>query len=107
MSVTDLVYQALAMQSHLPADAAARLRDDGFVVIQGPPTPGGIEQLSTAYDRAVAAADPVDIRVSSSTRVTDFVDRGPCFRRCWLPAVRLSAGRGAAGSIIVFNGSVW
>jgi len=79
MSVTDVVYQALAMQSHLPADAAARLRDDGFVVIQGPPTPGGIEQLSTAYDRAVAAADPVDIRVSSSTRVTDFVDRGPEF----------------------------
>jgi ectoine hydroxylase-related dioxygenase (phytanoyl-CoA dioxygenase family) len=79
MSVADIAYQAIATQSQLPADVAAQLRSDGFVVIPGPVTPGGIEQLSEAYDRAVAAANPADIRVSASTRVTDFVDRGPEF----------------------------
>ena len=78
MSATDAVYQALAAQAHLSADAA-QLRDDGFIVIPGPPTPGGVERLSEAYDGAVAAADPADIRVSSSMRVTDFVDRSPEF----------------------------
>jgi len=79
MSATDTVYRAIAAQSLLPADIDARLRSDGFAVIPGPATPGGIERLSEAYDRAVASADPADIRVSSSTRVTDFVDRGPEF----------------------------
>ena len=37
--------------------------------------PGGIAGLQTAYDAAVASADMADKRVSSSTRVTDFVNR--------------------------------
>jgi len=73
------MYQVIDAQSQLPASAAAQLRDAGVVVIPGPVTPGGIERLSEAYDRAVATADAADIRVSSSTRVTDFVDRGPEF----------------------------
>src|SRR6185369_143477 len=60
-------------------DAAAQLRDTGFVVIPGPVIPGGIERLSAAYDHAIATADAADVRVSSSTRVTDFVNRGPEF----------------------------
>jgi len=79
MSAVDTVYQVIAGQSQLPADDAVQLRDDGFVVIPGPATPGGVEQLCKAYDRAVATADPADIRVSTSTRVTDFVDRGAEF----------------------------
>lgn len=73
------MYQAIAAQSQLPADVAAQLRDAGFVVIPGPVTPGGIERLSEAYDHAVATADAADVRVASSTRVTDFVNRGPEF----------------------------
>lgn len=70
------MYQAIAAQSQLPANVASELSDAGFVVISGPAIPGGIERLSEAYDNVVAAADPADVRVSSSTRVTDFVNRG-------------------------------
>ena len=73
------MYQAIASQTSLPADIAAQLRDKGFVVVSGPATPGGLHGLSKAYDRAVATADPADVRIASSTRVTDFVSRGPEF----------------------------
>ena len=79
MSVTDPMYRAIAAQSHMTAGAAAQLCDAGFVVIPGPTIPGGIERLSAAYDHAVATADAADVRVASSTRVTDFVNRAPEF----------------------------
>jgi hypothetical protein len=50
--------------------------------MRGPVITGGREQLSEAYDRAVAAADPADVhlgRTKSSTRIDDFVNRGPEF----------------------------
>jgi ectoine hydroxylase-related dioxygenase (phytanoyl-CoA dioxygenase family) len=56
------------------------LRDAGFVVIPGPVAPGGVAQLAAAYDSAVASARPDDVSVgSSTTRVHDFVNRGPEF----------------------------
>lgn len=76
---TDALYEAIAAESRMPGDSAARLHDAGFVVIPGPATPGGIEHLSQAYDRAVATADAADVRISSSTRMTDIVSRGPEF----------------------------
>jgi hypothetical protein len=79
MTATDAMYRAIAAQSQLPAEIAVQLRDAGFVVIPGPVTPGGIEGLSEAYDRSVATADAADVRVASSTRVTDFVNRGTEF----------------------------
>lgn len=79
MTMTDTMYEAIAAQSHLQGDLATRLLETGFVVVPGPAVPGSIEQLSSAYDRIVATADAADIRVSSSTRVTDFVTRGPEF----------------------------
>jgi ectoine hydroxylase-related dioxygenase (phytanoyl-CoA dioxygenase family) len=48
----------------------------------GPVAPDGLKQLSEAYDRAVAAADPADVhtgRTGSSTRIDDFVNRGSDF----------------------------
>ena len=79
VAATDSTYQAIAAQSQLPASVASQLCDAGFVVIPGPATPGGTEQLSAAYDEAVASANAADVRVASSTRVTDFVNRGPEF----------------------------
>jgi hypothetical protein len=72
-------YRALAAESVLPPDAARQLRDIGFVVLQGPEVPGGWVRLSQAYDRAVLTADPSDVSTRSSTRVHDFVNRGPEF----------------------------
>jgi ectoine hydroxylase-related dioxygenase (phytanoyl-CoA dioxygenase family) len=53
--------------------------NDGFVVIPGPCVHGGIAQAQAAFDTAVASADIADVRISSSTRVTDFVNRSAEF----------------------------
>src|SRR5688572_30375373 len=71
-----------AASHHLPADAARKLREIGFIVMPGPAIEDGPEQLSRAYDRAVATAAPEDVhigRTRSSTRVNDFVNRGSEF----------------------------
>jgi hypothetical protein len=91
MTATDAMYQEITAQSQLPADIAAQLRDAGFAVIPGPATPGGIERLSEAYDRAVATADAADVRIASSTRVTDFVSRGPEFDGIYMFSPLLAA----------------
>jgi Phytanoyl-CoA dioxygenase (PhyH) len=69
----------IAAESRLPPDAARQLSENGFVVVPGPSIPGGPEQLSEAYDGAVATAEPADVSIRSSTRVNDFVNRGPEF----------------------------
>src|SRR5262249_28540268 len=72
-------YSVIAAASDLAPDAARQLRDRGFVVMPGPEIPGGSVRLSQAYDRAVLTADPRDVSIRSSTRVHDFVNRGPEF----------------------------
>ncbi|MCM3872629.1 MAG: phytanoyl-CoA dioxygenase family protein [Pyrinomonadaceae bacterium] len=82
MTPTNDWHSIIASESHLSPDAARQLRDIGFVVVPGPVVLGGCEQLSEAYDRAVATADPADMhtgRTRSSTRINDFVNRGPEF----------------------------
>jgi ectoine hydroxylase-related dioxygenase (phytanoyl-CoA dioxygenase family) len=73
------LYTAIAAESDLPPDAARQLGDNGFVVLPGPVLHGGLARLSEAYDRAVSTADPADVSIRSSTRVHDFVNRGPEF----------------------------
>jgi hypothetical protein len=79
VSLIDQRYSALAADMHLPPDVARQLLEVGFVVIPGPTAPDDMPRLQEAYDRAVATADAADVRVASSTRVTDFVTRGPEF----------------------------
>lgn len=87
------VWQAIRGEAWLPPDAAHRLATQGFVVLPGPGVPGGIGQLQAAYDAAVALADSSDVRIASSTRVADFVNRSmefdglyiypPLLAACW------------------------
>ncbi len=70
-------HNVIAAESELPPDAARQLDDSGFVVLPGPVIPGGCARLSGAYDRAVSTADPADVSIRSSTRIHDFVNRGP------------------------------
>ena len=72
-------YSVIAAESGMPPDAARQLCDNGFVVMPGPVIHGGRARLAAAYDRAVLTADPDDVSVRSSTRVHDFVNRGPEF----------------------------
>jgi hypothetical protein len=71
-------FDTLAVSRTLAAEDAAMLRDRGFVVIPGPVDSAGVAQLSKAYDAIEASATGSDIRIgSTTTRIGDFVNRGP------------------------------
>ncbi|HSU14105.1 phytanoyl-CoA dioxygenase family protein [Longimicrobium sp.] len=73
-------FSTLAAGSELPPDAARELREHGFVVLPGPVPAGEMDRLARAYDTAAASAAGDDVRVgSTTTRVTDFVNRGAEF----------------------------
>ena len=60
--------------------AVQDLSDVGFVVIPGPVAPDRLAQFAEAYDSAEAGSVSDDISIgSSTTRVDDFVNRGPEF----------------------------
>jgi hypothetical protein len=64
----------------LPVHAASELEARGFVVLPGMVAPGSMERLATAYTEAVTSATGDDLRVgSTSTKVSDFVNRGAAF----------------------------
>jgi hypothetical protein len=82
-------FSLIADNCHLPAGAGRELRDVGFIVIPGRENPA---LLAAAYDAAVSAADPADVSVgSTTTRVTDFVNRGPEFDELYLHVPVLAA----------------
>jgi ectoine hydroxylase-related dioxygenase (phytanoyl-CoA dioxygenase family) len=69
----------VAAAEALSTNAASALDERGFVVIPGP-APDRLERLIRAYDVAVASATGDDLRIgSTSTRVSDFVNRGSEF----------------------------
>ncbi|MGA9768052.1 MAG: phytanoyl-CoA dioxygenase family protein [Blastocatellia bacterium] len=85
-------FSVIASDFELPGDAVEQLRDTGFVVIQGPVAPANIAQFAAAYDAGVAGADPTDVSTgSSTTRVHDFVNRGPHFDEIYVYAPILGA----------------
>lgn len=73
-------FSVIDARRELSAAAVQELRDVGFVVIPGPVTPDRLAQFAEAYDSAVASAAADDVSIgSSTTRVHDFVNRGPEF----------------------------
>jgi ectoine hydroxylase-related dioxygenase (phytanoyl-CoA dioxygenase family) len=94
---TDEWFSAIAAGSSLPLDALRDLCDAGFVVIPGPVASDGMARLADAYDSAAAGASVADVRVgSTTTRVTDLVNRGPDFDALYVFAPILEA----AGRVI-------
>ncbi len=85
-------FNVMAAGSTLPADALHDLHDVGFVVIPGPVDHDDTGRLADAYDSAVGSASPDDVRVgSTTTRVTDLVNRGPAFDALYVFAPVLEA----------------
>lgn len=73
-------FDKLSVTRVLPADAAMELEHQGFVVLPGPVPAEGIARLADAYDAATMSASAGDTKIgSTSTRVNDFVNRGPEF----------------------------
>jgi len=69
----------------LSADACRELDEAGFTVIPGPVRTQNLAELSAAYDAVINSADPDDVKVgSSTTRVKDFINRGPEFDGLYL-----------------------
>ncbi|HEX6732019.1 MAG TPA: phytanoyl-CoA dioxygenase family protein [Pyrinomonadaceae bacterium] len=78
-------YNVLNARSGLSASTLQELNDAGFVVIPGPSPADQMPQFADAYDLAVASAATGDISVgSSTTRVNDFVNRGPEFDQLYV-----------------------
>jgi len=84
-------FKEIAAESDLPEEAARQLRDIGYVVIDGPVAHIKCAQLSEAYDAAVLAAHPDDVSIKGSTRIHDFVNRGPTFDELYLYGPLLAA----------------
>jgi ectoine hydroxylase-related dioxygenase (phytanoyl-CoA dioxygenase family) len=73
-------FRAISTSCVLQGDAAEELRDSGFVVLHSVVAPAKIPELAAAYDAAMAVADSIDVGTGrSTTRVHDFVNRGPEF----------------------------
>jgi hypothetical protein len=94
----DDCFSAIALNSELPADVAEALHDSGCVVIPGLLTKERLAQIADAYDAAVSNADPVDVGTGrTTTRVHDFVNRGPDFDELYVNNLILSACCGVIG----------
>jgi ectoine hydroxylase-related dioxygenase (phytanoyl-CoA dioxygenase family) len=92
----------------LSAIAYQELDQAGFTIIPGPVPAPDLAKVAVAYDSVTSSADPNDVKVGSSTaRVRDFVNRGPEFDGLYLHPPVLVTAYSPAGSMIVFNGSVW
>ena len=93
----DNTFTVLAAAAVLDRDLATALDECGFVVMPGSIPPGQIPQLQVEYDAAVAGAIAADMAIGrTTTRVDDFVNRGPAFD----PVYTFSPARSACCRII-------
>ena len=91
-------FSNLASRNELSKDAASELRERGFVVLRGLVSSERMERLAIAYTGAVASATRDDVHLgSASTRVADFVNRGPEFDDLYIFPPLLEACRGVIG----------
>jgi len=78
-------FDLIAANTELPAGAAEKLGNTGFVVIPGPVENERLAQIADTYDAAVSGATADDRNTgSTTTRVHDFVNRGPDFDELYL-----------------------
>ena len=91
-----MVRYVVAEWSVLGSDTVSELQECGFAILPDAVSSGEMEQLAAAaYDAAVASATGDDVSIgSTSTRVTDFVNRGAEFdSTVRIPAPLLEACR--------------
>jgi ectoine hydroxylase-related dioxygenase (phytanoyl-CoA dioxygenase family) len=87
--------------SRAGSDVADALETHGFVVLPSPFSTAEIARVQAAYDDACAHAAPEDVHVGrTSTRVNDFVNRGPEFDLLYTWPPVLDAARRVVGGPI-------
>jgi hypothetical protein len=73
-------FNRIAAGAELSPVAERGLHHDGFAIVPGSMRQRALADLADAYDRAMAEAGPEDLSIgSTTTRVHDFVNRGPAF----------------------------
>ena len=73
-------FNTLSEVRELSPSAASALDEHGFTVIDGPVPSSQMQTFAEAYDAAINLATGDDVRVgSTTTRVSDFVNRGAAF----------------------------
>lgn len=78
-------FRSIADSTSLSAEAANALQVDGFTVMSGQTSGADLAELAAGYDRAVTEALPEDVRAgSTTTRISDFVNRGAGFDDLYL-----------------------
>lgn len=88
----------------LPPSAAADLDRTGFTVIAGPFPAERCGAIADAYDAAVDSAAESDVRVgATSTRVTDFVNRGPMWDAVYVYPPLLDAAARVVGRAFMLS----
>ncbi len=85
-------FHIMAATYELPRETIQELRETGLTVMAGPVGQDEFARIVAAYDAAILAAHPNDVHVgSTSTRVMDFVNRGPDFDQFYLYPPLLAA----------------
>ncbi len=78
---------------------ASIVADRGFVVLERVIPPVKLARLAKSYDDAAAAAQPDDVKTgTTTTRVNDFVNRGPDFDSVYVLPQLLEACRHVIGT---------
>ena len=91
-------FDTLSEIRELSPSAAAALHEHGFTVIDGPVPSNRIRAFAEAYDAAVNLATGDDVRIgSTTTRVSDFVNRGAPFDDIYVYPRLLEACRRVIG----------
>jgi len=91
--MTDCWFELISSKDGSLGSAAERaLNVDGFIVFPGPVPREHLEELTQAYDNAFRSAEPPDVVIgSSTTRVSDFVNRDSIFDQLYLYGPLLEA----------------
>ncbi|MFL5619479.1 MAG: phytanoyl-CoA dioxygenase family protein [Gemmatimonadaceae bacterium] len=88
----DDVFSRIATGHELRSTEACELHERGFVVLPGPMSAAKMGRVSSAYDAILASADTGDVHAgSTTTRVTDFVNRCAEFDTLYVFAPLLEA----------------
>jgi Phytanoyl-CoA dioxygenase (PhyH) len=92
MTTNDAWFDSIAASPALSIPELCSLQENGFIVTKGPVRKDDLAALSRPYDSAVSQADPADVWFgSTTTRVTDCVNRGVEFDKIYVHAPLLDA----------------
>jgi hypothetical protein len=94
----DIHFDTIVSGETLPTSSRKQLSEEGFAVVPGPVSAERLLEVAFAYDEVMDSGQGPDFRISSTTtRMYDFVNRGPAFDEIYLHLPLLEACRHVIG----------